>query len=203
MKSTATIILIVIVSVICLVLVGSVFSWIGAHNGLVNREEVIPQAESSVNATRATMVNKLANVLNILYNTYDSSYLTQVGVAEARNQYDKAQASGNEQDMIDATSALVFAVNAVQENPPALGFTEAAQTAMSETSEAFNLYLQAIRDYNTVVKNYNTYRRQMIFPMIIANVENFAAYQVYEVPDAEQNNSLYENLKSRWKSSRE
>ncbi len=91
MKSTATIILIVIVSVICLVLVGSVFSWIGAHNGLVNREEVIPQAESNVNATRATMANKLANVLNILYNTYDSSYLTQVGVAEARNQYDKAQ----------------------------------------------------------------------------------------------------------------
>ena len=179
--------LVVIVGVGLLFLCACSGSAISAHNNLVAKEQLIPQAESNLNATRATMANKLETLLNVLYNTYDSTYLTQVGVAEARSQFLSAQSSGDAQAEINATTAMVFAMRAVQENPPTLGFTEPALAAMSEVSESYSLYLQTIRDYNSVVKNFNTYRRQLIFPMLIANVEGLAAYQVYQVPEGEDN----------------
>ncbi len=179
MNKKTKIILGAVIAVVLLI----VILFISSYNGLVSKQAAVEEKWSNIEVMLQKRADNIPQLVEIVkdYTDYEQSTLTKV--TEARTAYQNAN---NINDKIEAyermESATRIWVNAVSEAYPDLKantqFTALADTVTSNENEIS----YARKQYNEVVKEYNTSIRK--FPRnIIAGMFGFESYNYFEMSD--------------------
>lgn len=179
MRSTGAIVLLILV-----LLIGFTGCYtISTRNSLVNQEEAVANAWSNVETTYQRRADLIPNLVATVQGAADFESETLQNVTEARSRAVEVSLSSEDlanpdavQNFMDAQSSLGAAtgalINAVREDYPELGATEAFRDLQVQLEGTENRINVARRDYNGVVQTYNSKVRR--FPAnIVAGMFGF------------------------------
>ncbi|MDX1438437.1 MAG: LemA family protein [Rubricoccaceae bacterium] len=192
MRSTGSIVLLVVV-----LLVGFAGCYtISARNSFVDQEEAVANAWSNVETTYQRRADLIPNLVATVQGAADFESETLQAVTEARTRAVEISLSAEDlanpdlvQNFMDAQASLGTAtgalINAVREDYPELGATEAFRDLQVQLEGTENRINVARRDYNGVVQSYNSSVRR--FPgNIVAGFFGFERRTPFEAdPGAE------------------
>lgn len=191
MRSTGTIVLLVIVAL--LVLLG--FSGCNTYNRLVTEDERVEQAWADVQSQYQRRADLVPNLVNTVRGAADFERETLESVTEARARATSINLTVDDlsdpaamQRFQQAQSELGGALSrllAVSENYPQLRATEAFRDLQVQLEGTENRIATARRDYNRSVQSYNTAVRR--FPTnLIAGLTGFERRIPFEADEAAQ-----------------
>ena len=178
--------LIITISIIAVavIIIGAV---IGSYNGLVEEQQEVEAAWSSISIQLQRRADLIPNLVNTVkgYTDYEQNTLT--AVTEARNAFQGAD-SVNEQ--IEASNRLSGAldiwVNAVTEAYPELKANTQFTALTDELSGTENRIAIARKDYNEDAREFNAEIKK--FPRsILAGIFGFEAYDYFEDQSGAEN----------------
>ncbi len=178
--------LIITLSAIGAVLLILIISVITSYNSLVNKEETVNAAQSTIQVQLQRRADLIPNFVNTVkgYTEYEQSTFT--AVTEARAAVSKAITNGNASEQAEASAQLDSAidvwVNAVTEAYPDLEANTQYIALQDELAGTENRIATARIDYNKVVKEYNSSVRR--FPTsIIAGMFGFEKAELFEASE--------------------
>ena len=142
--------------------------WAEIENQYQRRYDLIPRI---VNATK-------------LYINYETKLLTDI--SEARSQWGKALASGDQSEVEEAATGIERVVGrllmvTISENYPELKADKHTMALIDELTGTENRIAVARMRYNENVGTYNTFRRGFIVQMFFSN--QFAEKHYFEIQD--------------------
>ncbi|MCW4014775.1 MAG: LemA family protein [Candidatus Bathyarchaeota archaeon] len=181
----------VVVIIVAVILVGVVFAalYIGTYNNLVDLEVKVDETWADVEAVLQRRFDLIPNVVDAakLYIEYEGSILQNVTML--RSQWAQAQATGDENAIVDATNNLdsaIYQFRVVVEAYPDLESSAIVQDLITELEGSENrISTERIR-YNDAVGDYNSARRS--FPANIwASGWGFEAREFFESTSGAEN----------------
>lgn len=183
MKKKGLIILIAVIAVIVL-LIGSV---IGTYNDLVEENEEVLSAQSSISTQLQRRADLIPNFVATVKGYSDYEQETFTAVTEARSAVTKASSPAEQaQASQQLDSAIDIWVNAITEAYPELKASAQYVALQDELSGTENRIAVARRDYNEAAREFNTDIKK--FPnRIFAGLLGFDAYEYFEAQDGAQN----------------
>jgi LemA protein len=182
MMKSKWIILIVIIAII--VVVGVIFAalYFQTYNNLVGLEVTVDETWADVEAVLQRRFDLIPNVVNSakLYIEYEGSILENI--TRLRSQWAEAQASGDENAIVDASNNLaegIYQFRVIVEAYPDLESSAIVQDLITELEGSENrISTERIR-YNDAVGDYNSARRS--FPANLwASGWGFEAREFFE-----------------------
>lgn len=154
-----------------------------SYNGLVEKQEEVEASLSQIDNQLQRRADLIPNFVETVkgYSDYEKSTLS--AVTEARSAVMKSEnASEKSEAYSELDSAISVWVNAVTEAYPELKANEQFIALQDELSGSENRIATARKDYNDIVKEYNTAVKK--FPKnIIASIFGFEAYDYFEASD--------------------
>ena len=186
MRSTGAIILLVV-----LLLVGFAgCAGCGTYNSLVGQDETVTNAWADVETAYQRRADLIPNLVSTVQGAADFEQETLTAVTEARTRAVNLNLSGDDlndparvQEFLQAQGALGAAtgslINAVREDYPELGATDAFRDLQVQLEGTENRINTARRDYNATVADYN--RSVRSFPAnIVAGITGFGRKTPFE-----------------------
>jgi len=176
----------VILGILGMIALGA-FSWYSGHYNTLSRmdedcNEGWAQIEN-VYQRRFDLIPRLVNSTK-MYINYESS--TLIEISEARSQWGKALASGDQSEMEDASTGIervmgrLLMITSIESYPELKGDTLVMGLIDELTGTENRLSVERMR-YNEKVGVYNTYRRDMLVEMILG--AKFPARTYFEIRD--------------------
>ncbi len=175
------IITLVSIGVVLLILIISVVS---SYNGLVDKEESVKTAQSTISVQLQRRADLIPNFVETVkgYSEYEQSTFT--AVTQARSAVldaDDAEEQANASAQLD--SAIDIWVNAITEAYPELKANTQYIALQDELAGTENRIAVARKDYNDAASEYNKYIRR--FPRnIIAGIFGFEQVEYFEADES-------------------
>lgn len=166
-------ILLVIFGVIAVGVVGA-FSWYSGTYNTLGRLDEKCEAEwhgiENVYQMRYDLLPKIINATK-LYINHEADLLTDI--AEARSQWGKALASGDQSQMEEASTGIERVMGRLlsvtsSENYPELKADTLVQGLIDQITESESMLLYAREQYNNAVEEYNVLRRTFLVNMFFS-----------------------------------
>lgn len=176
--------LIITLASIGLVVLIIVISFISSYNGLINKDEAVKNAQSTISVQLQRRADLIPNFVETVkgYSDYEQSTFT--AVTEARSKV--AAASGAEEQAAASAqldSAIDIWVNAITEAYPELKANTQYVALQDELAGTENRIAVARKDYNDIASEYNKNIRR--FPTnIIAGMFGFEKAEYFEANEA-------------------
>lgn len=180
MKNKALIISLASIGAVILILIISVIT---SYNGLVDKEEAVKTAQSTISVQLQRRADLIPNFVETIkgYSDYEQSTLT--AVTEARSAV--LNANGAEEQAAASAqldSAIDVWVNAVTEAYPELKASEQYKGLQDELAGTENRIAYARKEYNSAATSYNKSVRR--FPgSIVAGMFGFDQVEYFEASE--------------------
>ncbi len=175
-------------SVIGLLLILITISVITGYNSLVDNDETISEAKSTIEIRLQERHDMLTGMIAAVAGLQEHEASLYNMITAARGLYDNAIASGSEADMIaadaaEATALADFVAYMSVEDNPAITAAAAYYQLLGDIELTEGLLAVARHDYNEAVQEYNAAVRQ--FPKVLyASLFGFAdAYPYWKMND--------------------
>lgn len=172
-----------IVSLVILIVVGSL---IGSYNGLVSMNEDVNSGYAQIQNVIQRRADLIPNLVETVkgYASHESE--TFQAITEARSQIDSATNPGELAEANDALTQSLERLMVVVENYPELKANENFLNLQDELAGTENRISVERKNYNDVVRTFNTKVRS--FPTnIIAEMFNFNQAEYFEADEGSQN----------------
>ncbi|CAH1853376.1 LemA family protein [Convivina intestini] len=188
---------VIISTVIGLVLVILLGSFIGSSNGLNRSQQDVDEATGSVQTALQNRADLIPNLVNAIKGSQAQESAVYGKIAEARTQYNQAKSNyqnANSQDqkttaMEGQERALNVMVSAINENYPNLKSGDQVSTLMSQIEGADNRVTYQRLKYNKAVRAYND--KVVSFPSsIVAGMTNHQKLKYFQADSAAQSNPV-------------
>ena len=172
----------IVLLVIGVIILGIIIFAISGHNSLVKMEEEVNSAFSNIDTNLQRRADLIPNLVSTVKGF--ASHETEVinSVTEARA---KLAGASTVEEKANADSELTSALNRlmiVVENYPDLKSSENFRQLADELAGTENRIAVARRDYNEMVKKYNSQRKK--FPTnILAGMFGFESKEYFEASD--------------------
>lgn len=179
MKKKGLIILVAVIAVIVVI----ALSLAGVYNGMVEKQQSVEEAQSTISAQLQRRADLIPNFLSSVKGYTDYEQSTYTAVTEARSAVSKASTVEETQAAEDRLNGAISVwVNAVTEAYPDLKANDQFIAFEDELAGTENRIMQARKDYNAVAKEYNVSIKK--FPRnIFASLFGFEKADYFESTD--------------------
>lgn len=177
-----TIILLCVIAVIVVLVIAVV----GGYNGLVNKQETVETAHSTISVQLQRRADLIPNFVSTVKGYSDYEQETYTAVTEARSALMNADSPADQATAsAQLDSAIDIWVNAVTEAYPELKANEQYRALQDELAGTENRISTARKDYNDAAKVLNTSVRR--FPSnIIASLFGFEKAEYFEAENGSE-----------------
>jgi LemA protein len=178
MKKTGLIVLGVIVVIVAL-LIGT---YVSTYNSIVNLEEKVNTEYSNINIQLERRADLIPNLINTVkgYMTHEENIINSI--TEARENLVKANTVTDKAAANESLTKALNSLNVIVENYPDLKANQNFITLQDELAGTENRIATARRDYNNVVKEYNT-KIKTIPSSIVASMMGKTSKDYFQVED--------------------
>ena len=169
--------------VILLVVVMLIGWYVSAHNSIVVLEEKVNTEYSNINVQLERRADLIPNLVNIVkgYMAHEESIINSI--TEARENLVNAKTVTDKAKANDQLSTALNNLNVIVENYPDLKANQNFIALQDELAGTENRIATSRRDYNNVVKEYNT-TIKTIPTSIVASMMNKTEKAYFEVEDS-------------------
>lgn len=183
-------IFIILLIVVVVLFVGFVY----IYNNLIRLIEAVNNNNKQIDIQLDRRYKVFESLINVVKKYMDYEQTTLKDVVALRNQAQQAQASGNQQQRMDAENAIskiASNINLVFEQYPDLKANQNALQLQEEIVNTENKLAYAKQAYNDSIERYNATKKSFIESMVVAAVpgkldKNFVYWNLPEDKIAEQ-----------------